>query len=99
MLQNGPSARGPKRDEAPLLTGNQHIALPRRRSGGARRCSKNLSNIIDKQSFCTTKAQATGLGLAIAKKFTEAYGGAITVRSHPGEGATFRVTFPAQREV
>ncbi len=50
------------------------------------------------KSFYTTMAHGTGLGLAIAKKFTEAYGGAITVSSQPGEGATVRVTFPAQRE-
>ncbi len=44
--------------------------------------------------FYTSKAQGTGLGLAVAKKFTEAHGGTISVRSSPGEGATFRVTFP-----
>ena len=48
--------------------------------------------------FYTTKAQGTGLGLAIAKKFTEAYGGTISVASQPGEGTTFRVTFPAYME-
>ncbi len=45
--------------------------------------------------FYTTKAQGTGLGLAIAKRFTEAQGGTIRVRSRVGEGATFRVSFPA----
>jgi len=48
--------------------------------------------------FYTTKSQGTGLGLAIAKKFTEAYGGTISVSSRPGEGAVFRVTFPAYME-
>jgi two-component system sensor histidine kinase HydH len=43
--------------------------------------------------FYTTKAQGTGLGLAIAKRFTEAQGGTIRVRSHVGEGAAFRVSF------
>ncbi len=47
------------------------------------------------EPFYTTKAQGTGLGLAIAKKFTEAQGGTISVWSRPGEGATFRVVFPA----
>jgi two-component system sensor histidine kinase HydH len=46
--------------------------------------------------FYTSKAQGTGLGLAVAKKFTEAHGGTISVRSSPGEGATFRVTFPTR---
>lgn len=48
--------------------------------------------------FYTTKAQGTGVGLAIAKKFTEAHGGTITVRSCPDEGTVFRVTLPARVE-
>ena len=48
--------------------------------------------------FYSTKAQGTGVGLAIAKKFTEAHGGTITVRSQPGEGAVFRVSLPARAE-
>ena len=44
--------------------------------------------------FFTTKAQGTGLGLAVTKKFAEAHGGRISVRSHPGEGAIFRVELP-----
>jgi signal transduction histidine kinase len=48
--------------------------------------------------FYTTKAQGTGLGLTLARKFTVAYGGTITVGSCPGQGSTFRVTFPASVE-
>jgi signal transduction histidine kinase len=51
------------------------------------------------EPFYTTKAQGTGLGLAIAKKFAEAQGGTLSVESRPGEGTTFRVTFPAVSEV
>lgn len=36
----------------------------------------------------TTKAQGTGLRLAIAKKFTELHGGAITAANRVGGGAT-----------
>jgi two-component system, NtrC family, sensor histidine kinase HydH len=50
------------------------------------------------EPFYTTKAQGTGLGLTLARKFTEAYGGTITVCSKPGEGTTFRVTLPAHLE-
>ena len=50
------------------------------------------------KAFHTTKAQGTGLGLAIARKFTEAQSGTISVWSRPGEGTTFRVTFPALAE-
>lgn len=50
------------------------------------------------EPFHTTKAQGTGLGLAIARKFTEAQGGTIAVQSRPGEGTTFRVSFPVHVE-
>jgi two-component system OmpR family sensor kinase len=37
----------------------------------------------------------TGLGLAIASSLTSAHGGAITVETSPGQGASFRVRLPA----
>jgi two-component system, OmpR family, sensor kinase len=37
----------------------------------------------------------TGLGLAIAASLTAAHGGAITVETSPGQGASFRVRLPA----
>jgi signal transduction histidine kinase len=53
---------------------------------------ESLANIFE--PFYTTKAQGIGLGLALAKKFTEVYGGSITVQSGPHEGTKFRATFP-----
>jgi two-component system, NtrC family, sensor histidine kinase HydH len=53
---------------------------------------ESLANIFE--PFYTTKAQGIGLGLALAKKFTEVYGGSITVQSRPHEGTKFRATFP-----
>jgi signal transduction histidine kinase len=36
----------------------------------------------------------SGLGLAIARSIAEAHGGAITLRSSPGDGTTFTVRLP-----
>jgi signal transduction histidine kinase len=38
--------------------------------------------------------RGTGIGLTIAKRFTEMQGGRISVESEPGLGATFFVSFP-----
>jgi two-component system, OmpR family, sensor histidine kinase KdpD len=40
----------------------------------------------------------SGLGLAIAKGFVEANGGAISVESLPGQGTSFVVSMPIERE-
>lgn len=43
----------------------------------------------------TREHQGTGLGLALVARFCEAMGGEVSVRSAPGEGATFTVRVPA----
>jgi signal transduction histidine kinase len=42
------------------------------------------------------KAEGTGLGLALAKRFVELHGGTIRVDSRPGDGATFTFLLPLQ---
>lgn len=43
------------------------------------------------EPFYTTKSDGTGLGLTIVRQIVEAYGGRITVESHPGRGTSFTV--------
>ena len=41
------------------------------------------------------QVQGNGLGLHLVKRIAEAHGGRVTVRSTPGEGATFTIHIPA----
>jgi two-component system sensor histidine kinase HydH len=44
--------------------------------------------------FFTTKKTGVGLGLAVVTKIIDAHGGAVRVKSEPGQGACFQVSFP-----
>jgi signal transduction histidine kinase len=55
---------------------------------------KTLKNIF--KPLFTTKAKGMGFGLPICKRFVEAHGGKILVRSTVGKGSTFIVTLPIQ---
>src|SRR5205814_7558259 len=43
--------------------------------------------------YYTSKQHGSGLGLAIVQSVVSDHGGTITVRSQPGQGATFRIVF------
>jgi len=47
-------------------------------------------------AFFTTKPEGkgTGLGLASVRTLMEALGGGVAVESCPGQGSTFRLSFP-----
>jgi two-component system NtrC family sensor kinase len=51
-----------------------------------------LPKIFD--PFFTTKPDGTGLGLSISHGIVQDHGGTVDVRSEPGRGATFVLTFP-----
>jgi two-component system, NtrC family, sensor kinase len=55
---------------------------------------KHLSKVFD--PFFTTKevGKGTGLGLSLCYGMIKEHGGAISVRSRPGEGATFVIELP-----
>lgn len=52
------------------------------------------------QPFFTTKerGQGTGLGLSIVQGLVETAGGVVELESHPGEGTTVSIFFPAAEE-
>jgi signal transduction histidine kinase len=48
------------------------------------------------EAYYTTKAQGSGLGLAVVKHNTELYGGTVQVESALGKGTKFTLTFPSK---
>jgi signal transduction histidine kinase len=45
----------------------------------------------------TKKAEGTGLGLALTKRFIELHGGSLRLVSAPGKGSTFTITLPVSQ--
>ena len=55
-----------------------------------------VENIFD--PFYTTKREGTGLGLFVSWNLVSDLNGSLSVRSLPGEGTTFTITFPPPAE-
>jgi signal transduction histidine kinase len=81
---------------APDLNPGPYVCLTVRDTGHGMD-SKTLDRIFD--PFFTTKdpGEGTGLGLSVVHGIIKSHGGAVRVISRPGEGAEFKVYFPAMR--
>jgi two-component system NtrC family sensor kinase len=70
------------------------IAVAIRDTGAGIR-AEDLPRIFD-PFFTTNQQRGTGLGLSVSYAIVERYGGSITVRSRPGQGAEFTVWLLAE---
>lgn len=56
-----------------------------------------FERFVQADSSPSRKYNGTGLGLSLAKEYTEMHGGALSVESEPGMGSTFTVRIPVER--
>src|SRR5262249_53076710 len=59
---------------------------------------ENIDRILEPFSATRPGDEGTGLGLFVCREIVHDHGGTITVRSSPGQGTTFRVSFPVAAE-
>ncbi|MBU0983850.1 MAG: PAS domain-containing protein [candidate division Zixibacteria bacterium] len=57
----------------------------------------HVGESLFEEFFSTKGREGTGLGLLVAQKVVEEHGGVISFLSNPGEGTSFRATFPPSR--
>jgi two-component system, cell cycle sensor histidine kinase and response regulator CckA len=82
-------------DETSTLTPGRYVKVSVKDHGTGIPAS-DLAKIFD--PYFTTKAKASGLGLSSVFSIIRKHGGAITVDSLIGEGATFHFCLPASEE-
>lgn len=56
-----------------------------------------FERFVQADSSPSRKYNGTGLGLSLAKEYTEMHGGSLSVESEPGVGSTFAVRIPVER--
>lgn len=57
-----------------------------------------FERFVQVDSSLTRQAEGVGIGLYLAKKFTESLGGTMTAKSKMGQGSSFSVFFPDTRK-
>jgi signal transduction histidine kinase len=72
--------------------------------GGVRICVSDSGHGADDetlarmaQTFHTTKARGTGLGLLVTRSLVEAHGGRLDVARNAGRGLTFTIHLPGEQ--
>ena len=96
ILLNAMQAIGEKgviRISTRYLPRERHVQVRVADTGGGV-AQENLERIFD--PFFTTKEQGTGLGLSVAYRLMETWGGSIRVESGPGQGSKFILIFPTK---
>jgi len=76
------SQQGPN-DQLLISVSDTGVGLP----------AEKADQIFD--AFFTTKAEGTGMGLAITRSILESHGGRVWVAAGSGRGATFHFTLPS----
>jgi signal transduction histidine kinase len=79
---------GPDGDRVTLSVSDTGIGMTAEQQG-------KLFEVFSPVEASTTRYGATGLSLAISRRYCELMGGDISVESAPGRGSTFTVTLPA----